>query len=153
MCFIYVKWSSHAQNGRAVAVVVVVVFAHNRPFLLLPDRHRHVAEQGLRPDMAIRAYNNPTITGPALSRAISRLVNEHDNAAVERLLQNRKVDAAGGGPSDRVKGEQGKWGGGMGASGCVATMRTSLARCRHTQQIHRLLTGPSPPVGASRLPI
>ena len=89
---------SRARNGRAVAVVVVVVVvvvvAHHRPFLLLPDRHRQVAEQGLRPDMALRACNNPKITSPILSRKIARLVNERAKDAVDRLLQKRKADAA-----------------------------------------------------------
>ena len=102
MCLFFCKMVSRARNGRAVVVVVVVfvvvvaVFAHHRPFLLLPDRHRQVAEQGLRPDMALRACNNPKITSPMLSREITRLVNERAKDAVDRLLQKRKADAAGG---------------------------------------------------------
>ena len=109
---------SRARNGRAVAVVVVVVVvvvAHHRPFLLLPDRHRQVAEQGLRPDMAIRACNNPKITSPILSREITRLVNERAKDAVDRLLQKRKADAAGGiGTLGRGEGGAGEAGGGRG---------------------------------------
>ena len=127
---------SRARNGRAVTVVVVVVFAHHRPFLLLPDRHRQVAEQGLRPDMALRACNNPKITSPILSREITRLVNERAKDAVDRLLQKRKADAAGGiGTLGRGEGGAGEAGGeGMGASGSVAIVRTPLARYHHTRQ-------------------
>ena len=106
---------SRARNGRAVAVVVVVVvvFAHHRPFLLLPDHHRQVAEQGLRPDMALRACNNPKITSPILSREITRLVNECAKDAVDRLLQKRKADAAGGiGTLGQSEGGAGEAGGG-----------------------------------------
>jgi len=45
--------------------------------------------------MALRACNNPQITGPVLSREITKLVISHAEAEVGRLLQKRKADAVG----------------------------------------------------------
>ena len=45
--------------------------------------------------MAIWAYNNPQITGPVLSREITKLVAELAKAVVACILQKQKVDAAG----------------------------------------------------------
>ena len=46
--------------------------------------------------MAIRLCYNPQITGPMLSREITKLVISHEEAEVGRLLQKQKADAAGG---------------------------------------------------------
>ena len=63
--------------------------------------------------MALRACNNPKITSPILSREITRLVNERAKDAVDRLLQKRKADAAGGiGTLGRGEGGAGEAGGG-----------------------------------------
>ena len=45
--------------------------------------------------MALRACNNPQITGPVLSSEITKLVISHAEAEVGRLLQKRKADAVG----------------------------------------------------------
>ena len=83
--------------------------AHTRPLLLLVVRREQVAEQGLRPDMALRACNNPTITKSALSREITKLVIVHAEAEVGRLLQARKADAtdAAGGLVSFARGNGG----------------------------------------------
>ena len=72
--------------------------------------------------MALRACNNPQITGPVLSREITKLVISHAEAEVGRLLQKRKADAVGELISfARDDGGIGEVGGGGQASGSVAT--------------------------------
>ena len=44
--------------------------------------------------MALCAGNNPQITGPVLSRKITKLVAEHAKANVAHILQKRKTDYA-----------------------------------------------------------
>lgn len=56
----------------------------SRAVSIASARHRQVVKQGLGPDMALWACNNPKINGSALSRAIIRLVDEHAKAAVDR---------------------------------------------------------------------
>ena len=65
------------------------------PFLTVAPSNCHrmqVAEQGLLPVMATRAYNNPDITSSILSREISKAVAEHGDREVER---RRRIQAAG----------------------------------------------------------
>ena len=45
--------------------------------------------------MALRACNNPQITGPMLSRKITKLVAARAKAVVVNILQKRNADAAG----------------------------------------------------------
>ena len=44
--------------------------------------------------MALRAYNNPQITGPVLSREIIKLAAARAKAVVANILQKRNADAA-----------------------------------------------------------
>ena len=96
------------------------VIAHRPPCLLLLVRHRQVAEQGFRPDMALRACNYPQITGPVLSR-------EHAEAEVGRLLQKRKADVAWGLVSF-ARGD-----GGTGEAGGVAGKQAAALQRGHRQ--------------------
>jgi len=58
-------------------------------------RLRQVAYQGLTPDMAIRACNNPKITSCALSRVLSDLVLSTAKNEIERIRQQaHAVEAA-----------------------------------------------------------
>ena len=46
--------------------------------------------------MTLWLCNNPSITGLVLSWDITKVVAERAKAKIDRLLQERKVDAAGG---------------------------------------------------------
>ena len=57
-------------------------------------RLRQVAYQGLTPDMAIRACNNPKITSSALSRVLSDLVLSTAKNEIERIRQQARAAEA-----------------------------------------------------------
>ena len=76
--------------------------------------------------MALRACNNPQITGPVLSREITKLVIVHAEAEVGRLLQKRKADAAGGPRFLRKR----RWGNG-GDGGEGVKQAAALSRGHH----------------------
>ena len=57
-------------------------------------RLRQVAYQGLTPDMAIRACNNPKITSCALSRVLSDLVLSTAKNEIERIRQQARATEA-----------------------------------------------------------
>ena len=59
------------------------------PFCLeqLLTRHQQITKQGIRPNMALPACNNPQITGPVLGHEITKLVTVHAEAKIGRLLQ------------------------------------------------------------------
>ena len=74
-----------------------------------------IAEQGLTPDIAIRACNNPRITSSILSREIGKVVAERAEAEIARRRIKRKAEAAsgltsfargGGATKDATGGEQ-----------------------------------------------
>ena len=46
--------------------------------------------------MALRACNNPKITGPALSRAITKLVDEHAKAKFIAFSKSERLTRPGG---------------------------------------------------------
>ena len=54
-----------------------------------------VVEQGLTPDMAIRACNNETITNSTLSREISKAVDERARKEVELIREKEKSSKTG----------------------------------------------------------
>ena len=67
---------------------------------LIPALPGQVVEQGLTPDMAMRACNNPAIRGDALSRAIAKIVAQHAKAEyVQRRGKRRAGRAAEASPS------------------------------------------------------
>lgn len=78
-----------------------------------PARHRKVVHQGLRPEMAMLACNNLTITSSALSREIGKVVLRHAEAEVARRCRERTADVTGCGAVDAGDGE----GGGGGEQG------------------------------------
>ena len=61
---------------------------------LLPVLPGQVVEQGLTPEMAIRACNNPRIRGDALSRAVAKHVSEHAKAEYARRRSKRRPPEA-----------------------------------------------------------
>ena len=62
--------------------------------LLLLVHCQQVADQGLGPNMSLRACNNPQITGPVLSREITKLMAARAKAVGGNILQKRNADAA-----------------------------------------------------------
>jgi len=53
-----------------------------------------VAEQGLTPDLALRACNNPAISNSALSRELAKVITVRAEEIVKTLRSSKTDDAA-----------------------------------------------------------